>query len=192
MQSRIGILLAGGLSRRYGSPKAFATFQGKAFYKISYDILASMCEEVIIVARPEFVDWFPNEYHVILDRKEYTGCGPLAGIYSAMVEKEVADYVVLPCDMPLLEKDLIKRLLEYHQGVITYPKIDGRTQPLVSIWSGSMVHVIKDALDQKQYKMKDLFDRQDVTIVESTKLTDHPHCFLNVNTPEELRKWRKS
>ena len=93
MKKRVGILLAGGLSRRYGSPKAFAEISGKKFYEIVYDTLNSVCDDVIVVTRKEFINWFPKEYHVIVDIDKFLGCGPLAGIYSAMEEIDADHFV---------------------------------------------------------------------------------------------------
>src|SRR5690625_3603911 len=91
-----GILLAGGLSRRYGMPKAFAEINGEKFYEISYRILDHVCDDVTIVTRPELVEQFPRDLHVIIDDAFYRGCGPLAGIYSAMNVHKADRYVVLP------------------------------------------------------------------------------------------------
>ena len=54
----VGILLAGGLSRRYGSPKAFAEIEGELFYERAYNALAAVCGDVIIISRPELIDHF--------------------------------------------------------------------------------------------------------------------------------------
>ena len=54
----VGIVLAGGLSRRFGSPKAFARLEAKYFYERAVEAYEPFCEEVVVVTRQELVDRF--------------------------------------------------------------------------------------------------------------------------------------
>jgi len=195
MQKKTGILLAGGLSRRYGAPKAFAKVHGTYFYEQMYAILEATCDHVVIVTREEFINWFPENYHVIVDVEAYQGCGPLAGIYSGM-DASIADaYIVLPCDMPLLRKDIIQKLYEKHQSDVTIVEVEGKLQPLVSVWNHEMMVPIQTSLDQGQYKMKTTLDRCHMAKVQDHQLTNNASAFLNINTSEEdreMREWLKS
>lgn len=191
----VGILLAGGLSRRYGSPKAFAEMNGRKFHEIAYQVLHSVCDHVIIVTRKEFVDSFPKEYHIIVDIDTFSGCGPLAGIYSAMDEKEASNYAVLPCDMPLITPDIMQQLINWHTKEVTVVVSDGYLQPLVSIWNGNVKERIRVSLENGNYKMTDVLGNADMIQVDGNKLSDSPHVFMNVNTPKEdkeMRKWKGS
>lgn len=193
-EKSVGILLAGGKSKRYGSPKAFAEKDGKYFYEISYQILAEICEHVIIVTREEFIERFPSNYDCITDVPSYRGCGPLAGIYSAMQHKRTEQYVVLPCDMPLLTYEVIANLLTFHTKDVTLVVSEGYKQPLVSIWNKRTKQTIEEALRNNEFKMTSVLDRLQVTYVDGRKLTDSPYVFMNVNTLEEdkeMRQWSK-
>lgn len=184
----IGILLAGGLSSRYGEPKAFATWKNKYFYTWSYDILHDVCEEVIVVTREELQPLFPKHIITITDVEPFVGCGPLAGIYSAMEVSEGDRYVVLPCDMPLMKKDVIKKLIEKHKKGVTVVQTDHYIQALVSIWDRSMKQRIYEALMQKQYKIRTVLKEPYVHMVQGKALTDEAHIFSNINTKEEERR----
>ena len=92
----IGIVLAGGESRRFGSPKAFATFQDRYFYEYAVDALTPNCTDVFVVARPEHVSQFPESVQVGTDAIEFAGLGPLAGILTVMQLKPSESYAVLP------------------------------------------------------------------------------------------------
>lgn len=138
MKKTVGILLAGGMSRRYGSDKAFAKINDYYFYEKAYHALEGVCDEVIIVTRKELLDLFPADYTVITDIDAYVGCGPLAGIYSAMMYREAERYVVLPCDMPLIDSHIMKQLLCRHQTEITIVEVAERLQPLISVWDKSV------------------------------------------------------
>lgn len=193
-EKTIGVILAGGASRRYGSPKAFATSKGKMFYEIAYQIAAASCDEVVIVTQPKFVERFPTGYDVITDVEQYAGCGPLAGIYSAMRYKRAENYVVLPCDMPLLTASILKRLQAYHKEDVTVTVADGYVQPLVSLWRRSTLSSIQACLDARAFNMSSVLERVSVVYVEKETLTSSPYAFMNVNTVQdkkEMRKWQK-
>lgn len=194
MKSRVGILLAGGLSSRYGSEKAFANIDGTLFYEKSYHVLSNLCETVIVVTRKDLIEQFPQHYTVITDVEEYVGCGPLAGIYSAMEHTKAEDYVVLPCDVPLITEETMNDLISKHQAEITVVETDGRLQPLISIWNVSTKDKIAKSLEQKQYRIRDVFNKASIMKIDGTTLTTHHEVFTNVNTPQqdrEMRKWLK-
>lgn len=191
----VGILLAGGKSRRYGSPKAFAKMDRKQFYEISYANLRTVCDDIVIVTREEYLSRFPSNLTVITDEASYVGFGPLAGIYAAMNYFEAANYVVLPCDMPLLRGEILKRLIELHTQDVTVVTTDGYVQPLVSVWNVNVKREIERSLQEKRLKMTDVLECVNTMYVASEKLTDTPYVFMNVNTPredKEMRKWQKS
>jgi len=190
-----GILLAGGMSRRYGSPKAFATLGDRTFYEISYDNLRSLCDHVVIVTQQNFVSRFPSHLHVVTDDPTFKGLGPLAGIYTAMQSHTAHNYVVLPCDMPLLRHGVLNRLRSYHTKDVTVVTVDGRIQPLVSIWNKRTKQAIERCLKEKKLKMTNVLDRLQTVYVANNTLTDDTFIFMNVNTQEddeEMRKWHKS
>lgn len=195
MKKTIGILLAGGMSRRFGSEKAFAKIDGDLFYEKAYAVLHAVCDEVVVVTREELLDSFPSHYQVITDVDAFKGCGPLAGIYSAMMHTEAERYVVLPCDMPLINPEMMGELINRHQAEITLVEVANRLQPLVSVWDQSTREKIASTLQEKQYRMRDVFHRSSIMKVAGESLTNDVEVFMNVNTPEqdeEMRKWLKS
>lgn len=195
MKKTVGILLAGGMSRRYGSPKAFATIDGEYFYEKAYTALHAVCDEVVVVTRAELLARFPANYHLITDIAIFSGCGPLAGIYSAMAAVEAEKYVVLPCDMPLIDDKVMQQLIHRHQRDITVVEVEGQLQPLVSVWNVSAKDKIRQVLKEKQFRLQAVFDKASIMKVAGATLTENVEVFMNVNTPEqdkEMREWLKS
>ena len=187
MKKTVGILLAGGLSRRFGSPKAFARLDGKYFYERAMDALEPLCEKIVIVTLPELKDRFPGQLEVITDLPDVAGCGPLAGILSAMDYIEAERYIVLSCDMPYVNHHVIGKLVQLHDADVTAVNVSGRFQPLVSIWNLALKESLKTALENKQYKVMKLLDQFEVAWINGSELTvDEQHVFTNVNTPTDL------
>lgn len=185
----VGIVLAGGLSRRFGSPKAFAKLEGQYFYTYAVDALKPYCEEIIIVTRSELVAYFPTEFHVIVDDLAYRGDGPLAGIYSAMKASLATRYLVLPCDMPYMNEQFIKKLLAYSDGEITAVRTKDYDHPLVSVWKRTVFEHLKQTLDKKQLRVVPFFHTVNTTWIDGALLTDEFHKVLtNINHQEDLER----
>lgn len=188
----VGVILAGGQSRRFGSPKMFATLNGTFYYELVYECLKPSCDKVIIVTNDHLLNRFPKKYDVITDVQAFSGFGPLAGIYSSMVMKNAAHYIVLPCDMPLITNEVIEKLVSYHSEDVTAIEIDGEIQPLVSIWNQTVKEKLFHYLQNGHRHVKQFIESINKTIVTSEMLHVPTHIFKNVNTPqdgEELKKW---
>lgn len=185
----VGILLAGGRSTRYGSPKAFAKWQGKYFYEWVYEALAAVCDHVVIVALEELEHRFPARLHVVTDCDPYKGNGPLAGIYTAMLERPADRYLVLPCDMPCMSSAGLTRLLAETRDAPAYAvEWAGSQYPLVSCWQPSMVASLREALEQRQYGVIRLLNKAGaVWLAGGTLFEDAEHALQNWNRPDQIR-----
>ncbi|MCZ2260274.1 molybdenum cofactor guanylyltransferase [Sporosarcina sp. G11-34] len=183
----VGIVLAGGLSRRFGSPKAFASIGEEYFYERAVEALTPHCEEVVIVTRPELRNAYPAELKVIQDLPEVAGFGPLAGILSAMEFVEADRYVVLPCDMPYVDESIVGQLLDCHGEVVTAVIAEGKHHPLVSVWDRKSKEPLREQLEKGQFRVINLLDKLGVAWVDGHLLTDDEQSvFRNVNTPTDL------
>jgi molybdopterin-guanine dinucleotide biosynthesis protein A len=98
-----GILLAGGASSRFGSPKAFARFGGETLAERAWRLLGELCEERIAVGRHEGLP-FP----ALADE----ATGPVAAIAEGIRNATHDVAVVIPVDMPLLTPAALRLLPE--------------------------------------------------------------------------------
>lgn len=185
-----GIVLAGGLSSRFGSPKAFAEWEGRHFYEFSLAALSPFCEGCIVVTRPEFVERFPSGLHVTTDIVPFAGQGPIAGILSGMEKLRAERYIVLPCDMPFMTADVVGRLLECHSSGVTAVVLDGKLHPLVSVWDADVLPDLREALENGKRRVMDVQEKHGVQWVEGELLTedDARRTFMNANTPDVLER----
>ncbi|WP_339252162.1 molybdenum cofactor guanylyltransferase [Sporosarcina sp. FSL W8-0480] len=186
-----GIVLAGGLSSRFGSPKAFAEWGGRYFYELSVDALSPLCKEIVIVTRPELLERFPEKMHVTTDVEEFAGQGPIAGILSGMKKVKADRYIVLPCDMPFMTADVIERLLECHSSGVTAVVLDGKYHPLVSVWDKIVLPDLQEALENGRRRVMDVQEKHGVRWIEGGLLTegDAERIFTNANTLDVLDSW---
>src|SRR5699024_8783911 len=100
-----GVILAGGESRRFGSPKAFALRDHIPFYQYSLQAIEPFVSSTLIVTNPKLEGFFTNEdvkMNVVIDDAKYREQGPLAGIYTAMDTIVTDWYMVIPIDVPFV------------------------------------------------------------------------------------------
>jgi molybdopterin-guanine dinucleotide biosynthesis protein A len=103
-----GILLVGGASTRFGSPKALATFHGETLAERAWRLLGEACDERLAVGKR--ADAFELPFELVDDDTEIRAAlaGIVAGLRAAAAERAV----VLPVDMPLVTPALLRRLGE--------------------------------------------------------------------------------
>lgn len=184
----VGVLLAGGLSRRFGSPKAFAELEGKAFYEYAYDALAAVCDHVIVITRPELISRFPGTLDVISDSPKFSGLGPLAGIFTAMAERPARQYLVLPCDMPFIGASETSTFLQLasQSTDITAICAGDHDIPLFSLWNVRTLDLLEKELECGQLRVMVFMEKLQTDWLDSSVVGDLD-AFRNINKPDHLK-----
>lgn len=181
----IGIVLAGGISRRFGRPKAFAVYKEKYFYEWAKEALKPNTNELVIVSHPDLKKEFErnDDGHIEEDIAPFQGKGPLAGIYTAMKAYEGEWYAVLPCDTPKMTPIVMKKI----KSLITedvdaiVPVINGKFQPLIAMYHKRTQSLIEERLAEGDYRMKSLLDSCRVRWVTEKELQVDGEEFENIN-----------
>src|SRR6478672_2313948 len=101
-----GLVLAGGKSVRMGYDKSSIQWHGKEQRYYMADLLKQICKDVFISCRKKQKDKIDNEYKTLADT--FTGLGPYGGILSAFREYPDAAWLVMACDLPLLNLDMLQ------------------------------------------------------------------------------------
>jgi molybdopterin-guanine dinucleotide biosynthesis protein A len=94
-QPLTGILLVGGASTRFGSPKELAEYEGETLADRAWRLLGEVCDERIAVGRGGLPD---------------PGTGPVAAIAAGLRVAAHEMAVVIPVDMPLLTGEALRLL----------------------------------------------------------------------------------
>jgi aminoglycoside 6-adenylyltransferase len=103
-----GILLVGGGSRRFGSPKALEVFRGETLAERAWHVLGEVCEERIAVGKEE--DRLELPFPVLDD-----GTSERAPVYGLLAGLRAASNdvcIALPVDCPLVSADVLRSLAE--------------------------------------------------------------------------------
>ncbi len=99
-----GVLLVGGASERFGSPKALARFLGETLAERGRRILEEACDEVLVVGKAR--DGLP--FTVIDDDAEERA--PIHGVIAGLRAARHAIVVALPVDIPLVTPAVLRTL----------------------------------------------------------------------------------
>ena len=138
----IGIVLAGGKSRRFGSPKWQACYEDISFEERARQTLATTTtSQWSVVPAGQSMTSYQLE-----DDMEWRGMGPLAGIITVMRHVPSDWYAVCACDTPLLPPTVYERLATERgkQPVVAYA--DDRIHPLIALYPRSMMSQFEAAL----------------------------------------------
>ena len=100
------MLLTGGASSRFGSPKALATLQGETLAERGWRTLGEACEERIAVGKGELGLSFP----VLVEPLEPQA--PIVGVVAGLRAAAHDTVVFLPVDCPLVTPELLRELGE--------------------------------------------------------------------------------
>ncbi len=195
-----GIILSGGKSSRMGEDKALMKIGAKTIIEIIIHKLKPFCETIIISADDvEKYSWLV--YKVVPDK--YKNSGPLAGIYSSLLESNTEKNFIISCDLPLVTSELIKQIIAIKSDKeIVLPVTNGKYHQLCGIYSRSVLENAEEILrsgeedkrgkgeDEKGGKrsntsVKRLLEISDVEFVDVTNLINGNE-FLNMNTKEDF------
>jgi molybdopterin-guanine dinucleotide biosynthesis protein A len=187
-----GIVLAGGQSSRLSMDKSFVNVNGRPLIERIVAKLARLSDDVIIVTNsPEKYDHLKAK----LVGDIYPGKGSLGGIYSGLRAAANAYSLVVACDMPFLDLNLLRyMILLTHGHDVVIPRIEGLTEPLHAIYSKSCLEPIDRLLARGGLKIIDFFSEVRVRYVEKDEIDifDPRHLsFFNINTPNDLEKMKK-
>ena len=182
-----GLVLAGGQSRRMGIDKATLRYHGKNQGEYCFELLSAHCEKVFISNRKEQASLkghrkFPQIHDSFRDM------GPLGGILSAMVAYPQVAWLVLACDLPYVDKEIIETLIKKRNSLkiaTAYVNTTGRLpEPLCTIYeSKSRSHLLK-FLNQGCESPREILTSCDIQLLNPMN-----KCSLvNVNDPEEYKR----
>ena len=108
----MGLVIAGGQSRRMGCDKAQLIFQGSPLYKRAINALRPFCENVYVSLRADSTLIEASFELKLFDRNP--GLGPGEALVTAHLQAPTQDFFVLACDFPHADSISIKHLVDAH------------------------------------------------------------------------------
>ncbi len=180
-----GIILAGGRARRMGGvDKGLIDLDGAPMVAHVVRRLRPQVKQIIISANRNLSEYQNWSDRVVQDAiGEFHG--PLAGMASGLESADCEYAATVPCDSPLLARDLVARM--HHacltaQADIAVASDGDRIQPVFTFLRTSLRASIVAFLRSGERKIDKWFERHAVVVVD---FSDESESFHNVNTPED-------
>lgn len=132
-----GLVLAGGRSTRMQRDKALLEYGGRTQVERTVELLTPFCGEVFVSARRDQWD-DPRLVRLPQIHDSILNFGPSGGILSAMQARRDAAWLVVACDLPLLEAetlaDLVRQRAPLRVATAYTSAHDGFPEPLCAIY----------------------------------------------------------
>lgn len=124
------------------------------------------------------------------------GQGPLGGIDAAIRHSPTEFTFITGCDTPFLSPAVLRFLAARAHGCdLVIPHGPNGLEPLCAIYGKGCLPFVEERLAAGQRNVFHLIDRVHALVVSAAEIaTVDPefHSFLNVNTPDDYRKLRKT
>ncbi len=190
-----GIILAGGKNLRYGKIKALEKIGNIVLIQRVVNRLVPLIDQLVIVTGKE-KHGLPNNLGAVFVKDVYPDRGPLGGIYTGLNVSKNDVNILVACDMPFLNTELLRHLVflsSTNDAVVPCPA-PGMFEPLHAVYSCTCIPVIKRHLDANEKAISSFFNEVKVLYVEEEECRQYdPHLcsFFNINTQEDFDKANK-
>jgi molybdopterin-guanine dinucleotide biosynthesis protein A len=179
-----GLVLAGGQSTRMGLDKGSLAYHGMTQRNWLSQMLAPFCESVYWSVNAEQAKNLSNQPFI---QDDFLNMGPLGGILSAFRQNPNTAWLVLACDLPFLNKQVLELLVSGRNPSKIATAFVGEgdfPEPLMAIYEPSAYPVLLQMLALGyDCPRKTLINHQ----VELLHSLDQ-QAFSNINTFEQYQK----
>jgi molybdopterin-guanine dinucleotide biosynthesis protein A len=199
MTEPLGVILAGGLSRRMAGPeKSLLELNNKPLVKWVKDRLSSQTEQIILNANgnPERL----SKLDMIVQSDTVEGyAGPLAGILAGMkwakANTSLTHIITAAADTPFFPDDYVKRMtVEAHEtgASIALASSNDRKHPVFGLWPVDLADELeKFIVDENNRKVMMFVERYPNCMINFNEVHVGVDPFFNVNTPDDMEMARK-
>lgn len=181
--NRAGFVLAGGRSTRMGRDKALLPWGGRTLLEHIAGQVVQAAGSVTVIGPPE------RYQHLGLPTLPdlHPGCGPLAGVETALASTEAEWNLIVACDLPFLDAAFFHRLFQLARKPAVVPVSPRGPEPLCAVYHCSCHLAAAEAITANGLKMQDFIAK-----IGAHLETIEGNFESNLNTPEDLAHYGSS
>jgi molybdopterin-guanine dinucleotide biosynthesis protein A len=188
-----GLILAGGRSRRMGRPKATIRIDGLTLIERVAQVLAEFCDPVLVVGDDPVL---PEGFPLTIVPDAPPGGSVIHGLLGGLQASPHDLAAVVGCDMPYLKSSLLKRQVEHaiDYDLVLLANARG-LEPLHGIYRRTVIPALERLGEDRSAKLRDLWGQVRGLVLdprEALALDPEGTSAINLNTPEELRRYTTS
>ncbi|MFQ5575398.1 MAG: molybdenum cofactor guanylyltransferase [Anaerolineae bacterium] len=186
-------ILAGGQSRRMGRNKALLKLGGSPILQWVINTVQGLTDDLFLVTNTPQIY---RPFNVPMTPDAIPGKAALGGIYSAILRARHEWVLVLACDMPLLNPNVITFLARRRQNFdVVAPLVTTHPETLHTYYRKTCLPAVEKQVHSGQLKITGFFEAVNVCYVTKKNLTTVTSNFdflINLNTPQELQRLQKT
>ncbi len=191
MNALYGLVLAGGRSNRMRQDKAALTYRQRPQLERAFELLAPRVSQAwVSVRQDQRADPLRASYPQIVDGPGVEG--PIAGIIAAQDAQPDAAWLVVACDLPLLDSATLDELLAARDmsrpATAFRSTSDGLPEPLCAIYEPASREAIVRFVAAGHCCPRKFLISHDALLLTPV----NPRALANANTPEELAAARRA
>ncbi len=190
----VGVVLAGGASRRFGTPKGLVRVGGTRIVDRVVGALGPVVSELLLVANAaDAGHWLPGVPRIA---DAMPGGGGLSGVHAALTHTGRA-VVVVAWDMPFLTDRLLRELVRRRAAAdadACFPESPSPfgLEPFCACYAPACIPALERALRSGNpggARFARSLDRVAwMPAADTTAFGDPARLFFSVNTPDDLRR----
>lgn len=157
--------------------------------------IKTLVNEVIVVTSPEQYDLLSgicNQERIVTDL--IPGKAAMGGIYTGLFTASNSLCLVVGCDMPLLNLDLIQHIINKAEGYyVAIPRIGEYVEPLHAIYSKNCLPFMSQMITENNLQINRLLKMVNTRYISSEEIDrlDPQHLSVfNINTQDDLARAR--
>ncbi len=188
----LGVVLAGGQSKRFGLDKSQVILNGKILIDYILSEIHDEFSEILIITNNEIDHMNSKKISKIKDFKK--DLGPLGGVLTAMkwvkqFNKNFQWIYTFPTDTPFFKKECLQDFLKkikFHDSKLFFIKSNNTRHNIFGLWSLKLLDQLEDDLINKgKRKVETWANSIGVKVINIDFEKFDP--FFNINTKEDLK-----
>lgn len=188
----LGLVLAGGQSKRMGRDKTMISFHGgQTQLEYSFSLLDAFCSRTAISSRENqrCERKLTRGVELVSDIEGVKG--PMSGVMAGLRAAQSWPVLALACDMPMVDASLVLRLLSQRDSrklASCFIGEDGRPEPLLAVYEARAMEELQVLSGKGEFSLRRFLENSDVERIPCRR----PQLLASVNTLEDLGKIKEN
>ena len=193
----LGVVLAGGQSKRLGTDKSIIKLGQKTLIEHTISKIENKFSEILIITNNK--KFTTNKKNIFFIKDSIKGnLGPLVGVFSAMewIIKKNKQYkwiATFPCDTPFFDNQIIDELKKKSfkkDKKLFFLKSGEKRHNIFGLWQLSLKKTLEEDIKNNYRKVEEWADKIGLETINVD--TKNFNSFLNINTKDDLEEAKKN